>query len=257
MPVEAARVVRDRGDLCQLADALPDGPVTVISRHVLQRGLCTAYVVGSPESFDALVIDGGAPGEPSCYGSDVDAIWTALRRVPGWFAANVDEDVATDLERRVRDHYAVSTRTLGDLYFVLRNAAIVREHPMTRLLAPEDVGLIERAPPELRGAGFESVLAMLRDGVVASAVDDNRIVAIAHTSAVTNGFADIGVVTARGWRDQGLSTACASLVAREIQQSGRMPVWSCGETNGASLRVAEKLGFEFVARRVYLIREER
>lgn len=257
MPDDEVLVVQDPESLRRLADTLPDVPTTVISRHLLKRGLCTAYITGRLENVDALVVDGGAPGEPSCHGFDVDAIWNALRDVPGWFAANVDVLIAAGLQRRVREDEGVATRTLGDLYFVLRSPVVVREQSIVRLLTLEDVTLIDSAPIDLRGAGFESSLAMLRDGVVAAAIRDSRIVAIAHTGAITDGFADIGVATAETSRRQGFSTACASLVAREIQASGRVPVWSCGETNLASLRVVAKLGFEFVDRRVYVIRDDR
>jgi hypothetical protein len=35
--------------------------------------------------------------------------------------------------------------------------------------------------------------------------------------------------------------------------NGRTPVWSCGEQNLVSLRVAKKVGFAENCRRVYLI----
>ena len=54
------------------------------------------------------------------------------------------------------------------------------------------------------------------------------------------------------WRGMGFATASASIVARRIQDLGRTPVWSAGEDNAASLRIAAKLGFVEVSRRVYL-----
>ena len=56
--------------------------------------------------------------------------------------------------------------------------------------------------------------------------------------------------TLEEWRGRGLATAAASLVAQAIQESGRAPMWSAG--NPASLRVAQKLGFVEVSRRVYI-----
>ena len=82
---------------------------------------------------------------------------------------------------------------------------------------------------------------------------NDNIVAIAHTYAETNLHADIGVSTLETWREKGFSTAAASLVAQEIQARGKVPAWSCGEDNYASLRVAEKLGFTEVGRRTYII----
>jgi predicted GNAT family acetyltransferase len=61
------------------------------------------------------------------------------------------------------------------------------------------------------------------------------------------------VATLPAYRRRGFATAAAALVATAIQAGGRIPVWSCGETNQASLRVATNLGFEPVLRRVYII----
>ena len=51
---------------------------------------------------------------------------------------------------------------------------------------------------------------------------------------------------------KGFASSAASIVVRRIQERGRTPVWSAGEGNAASLRVAAKLGFVEVSRRVYL-----
>ncbi|SRR5260370_41734909 len=96
---------------------------------------------------------------------------------------------------------------------------------------------------ELRWTGFESTQAMLSDGLVAAAIVEGHVVAIAHTSARSRDYADIGVGTLEPWRNRGFSSAAAALVAQKIQEAGQVPVWNTGEGNYASLRVAEKLGF--------------
>ena len=63
--------------------------------------------------------------------------------------------------------------------------------------------------------------------------------------------ADIGAATLEAWRGRGLATAAAALVARRVQEAGQTPVWSAGEDNAASLRVAQKIGFTAVSRRTY------
>ena len=82
---------------------------------------------------------------------------------------------------------------------------------------------------------------------------DDNIVAIAHIYAETDLHADIGVSTVEQWREKGFATTAASLVAQEIQAKGKVPAWSCGEDNAASLRVAQKLGFTEIDRRTYVI----
>jgi len=93
----------------------------------------------------------------------------------------------------------------------------------------------------------------LREGIVACAIVDQRIVALAHSNARTPNHGDIGVRTAEGFRNRGFATAAAAAVARGLFAAGQTPVWSAGETNTASLRVAAKLGFMQVSRRAYLI----
>ncbi len=93
---------------------------------------------------------------------------------------------------------------------------------------------------------------MLTQGIVAGAVVEGRLVGIAHTSAITDRHADIGVSTLEPFRGRGFATAAASMVARRVQDTGRIQVWSAGEGNAASLRVAAKVGFAEVSRRVYI-----
>ena len=106
------------------------------------------------------------------------------------------------------------------------------------------------APAELRGPNPEH---LLHNTAVAGAIINNKLVAIAQNYALTEGYGDIGVFTLPEWRGQGLATIAAAQVARWLQQNGRIPVWSCGEHNQASLRVAQKLSFVENGRRVYLI----
>ena len=80
-----------------------------------------------------------------------------------------------------------------------------------------------------------------------------EIVSIAHTYARTTRHADISVRTFAAWRGHAFATAAASIVAGCIQEASQTPVWSTGEDNWASLRVAQKLGFVEISRRTYVI----
>ena len=124
--------------------------------------------------------------------------------------------------------------------------------PAVRELTADDIGLLEAF--EMDGTDFGGLSVLLNEGTVAAAVVDGKIVGSAHTTAQTDRYADIGVGTNEQWRRRGFATAAASTVARRIQKSGRIPVWSCGEDNLASLRVAQKLGFKEVSRLAYVIK---
>lgn len=128
---------------------------------------------------------------------------------------------------------------------------------MVRLLGPADLDLLARAPTPFGGSGYHPLADLLAHGIVAAAIADDAIVSLAATAARADQYADLAVWTATDWRGQGLATAAAAQVARAVQAAGQIPVWSTGETNATSLRIARTLGFRAVARRVYLIRDDR
>ena len=80
----------DPGDRVRLADALGDSPETVIPVHRLRRGLCRAYVSGSPSRFDGAIVQGTRlPEEPIGFGNAPEVLWDLLAAVRGWTCVNV------------------------------------------------------------------------------------------------------------------------------------------------------------------------
>ena len=237
---------------CQvLADALEDTPETVISIFHLRRGLARAYVVGNPADFQAAVVEAeGAPGEPTVFGRDVPLLADLLPAIPGWYCVNVSPDIAPALGPLLVERMGRSVRYYGDIHHTLVEPAPDIANPAVRQLALADLPLLKAAPPDIRGLDPRRLLAEM---AAAGAIVDGQIVAIAINYARSAGYADIGVHTLPEWRARGLATAAAAIVARHMQASGRIPVWSCGEDNQASLRVAQKLGFREVSRRTYII----
>jgi RimJ/RimL family protein N-acetyltransferase len=66
---------------------------------------------------------------------------------------------------------------------------------------------------------------------------------------------DIGVVTERAFRRQGLSTACAAALVTDVQTRRRRPTWIASRENAASVGVAGRLGFRQVREdRLYVVR---
>jgi hypothetical protein len=252
----AFRQIRGR-DLDALADALGDTPETVISVHQLRRRLCRAYIDGEPGDFAAVVLQGGyLPTEPTAYGCDVEAIWGVLQHLEGWDCVNVAAPCARSLGAILAREMGCRVRFLGDVYFVLARQAAVFGHPLVRRLAMNDLALLEAAAPGLWVSGYGGPRGSLAEGIVAAAVVEGRLVSIAHTYARTARHADIGAATLESWRRRGFATAATSIVARGVQETGQTPAWSAGEDNAASIRVVEKLGFEKVLRRTYVIPTE-
>ncbi len=240
---------------CQLlAGLLPDEPQAVIARAHLLWGTARAYAVGlTSEGFETAVVeDPGCPGEPAVFGHNPQQIADLMAYIPNWFCVNVATELAAKLAPLLATRMRCPVRQQGDVYHTLTQPVPLHllSHSHVRLLTPADLPLLQAAPSDLRGSNPEH---LLRHTVAAGAVINGQLVALAQNYALTEGYGDIGVFTLPQWRGRGLAAATAALVAQWLQQNGRIPVWSCGENNQASLRVAEKLGFVENGRRVYLI----
>jgi predicted GNAT family acetyltransferase len=151
--------------------------------------------------------------------------------------------LAHALGQRIEQQMGIPVRYEDLLFPTLRKPVVGFRHPAVRQLTLRDARLLETVSEELRWTGFESMHALLRDGLAAVALIEGHIVAIAHTAARSRGYAELGVGTLEAWRNRGLSSAAAALVAHKVQEAGQIAVWSTSEDNVASLRVAEKLGF--------------
>ncbi len=188
------------------------------------------------------------------FGTDAAAIWALLPVLTGWDCINVEPEVAADVGTAIA---MTSGRPVRELWRRLPRPprpARRSERGGVRRLTLDDLPLFA-ASPEFALSEFGSPHDVLAEGCAAGAVVDGRLVSLVQTSAMSERFADVGAVTGADFRGRGYATAAGAIVCRWVRESGRTPVWSCGEDNGASLRVARKLGFREVGRRVYLIPE--
>jgi RimJ/RimL family protein N-acetyltransferase len=238
-----------------LIGALGDTPETVIATHQLRYGLCEAYAEAGSGRHDAVVLRPSRPSDELVgFGRDVESLGRVLRGLPAWSCVSVEDGTARQLGPILESGLGRPIRYIMDIYHTLNRPVAAGSHPSVRYLTGEDLDLLTSAPLAIRGAclGFGSLERLLEAGVAAGTVIDGELVAVTSTWAVSGRYADLAVFTAGPWRGQGLATACASLVVADIRRSGRRPVWSTGEGNVASLRVARKLGFEEVGRRTYV-----
>ena len=235
-----------------LVEALGDSPETLIPVHLLRRGWCDAWVAGDPSDFRGAIVQAhDLMEEPWGFGDDAEVLWQLLGNVQGWKHVNVSQACAAPMGKLIGTLPGSDVGFHGDVYHIMLGPCPSHSNAAVRRLAPDDLPLLEAAPAAVRGGGG-STERMLEEGISAGAIDAGRLVAIASVSFTTDRHADIGVSTLEEWRGRGLATAAASLVAQAVQESGRAPVWSAGEGNAASLRVAQKLGFVEVSRRVYI-----
>lgn len=234
---------------------LGDTPETVIAIHQLRHGLCEAHVEAGADRHDAVILRPSRPSnELVGFGRDVESLGRVLLNLSGWSCVCVEDEIARRLGPILEARLGRPIRYIMDVYHTLERPVLVGSNPSVRHLTGEDSDLMRAAPIDIQGAclGFETFERLLEAGFVAGAVIDGKLVAVASTWAVSERYADISVVTAGPWRGRGLATTCAGLVAAGVRRSGRVPVWSTGENNVASLQVARRQGFKEVGRRTYV-----
>lgn len=236
------------------AAALGDTPETAMDLHQVRLGRCQIYVSGPLPSFDAAIVQiDDNPAEVNGYGRDPAALDRLLQQVQGWYCVLVAPSLAETLSALLQARLGGNVRHYGDVEYVAPEEGLVpHAHPDVRLLTPADLPLLQ-AVPELQAKGFGGPAELLEHGLAAGALVDGALVALAHTCAITERYGEIGTYCLEPFRGRGYITAAAWLVGDRLRALGRTPIWSTGETNWASQRVAIKLGFREVGRRVYLI----
>ena len=245
----------DASECEDLIRALGDTPETVIASHQLRHGLCEAYVEAGADRQDAVILRPSRPSDELVgFGRDLESLGRVLLSLSGWTCVCVEDEIARRLGPILEVQLGRPVRYVMDVYHTLESPVVVGSHPSVRHLTGEDSDLMRAAPIDIQAAclGFGTFERLLETGFVVGAVIDFKSVAVASTRAMSERYADLAVVTAEPWRGRGLATDCSSLVATDIRRSGRVPVWSTGENNMASLQVARRLGFEEVGRRTYV-----
>ncbi len=235
---------------------LGDTPFTALTGGQLALGLCHAYIIGdAADPKAALVHPAAEPTEPIAFGSDVESIWTLLSRVSGWDCVNVEPSIAVETATLLAQRIRTPTRIMSERYYVLEHEPVGSVSSAVRRLGPDDEELVDRSDP-LFGAfflGHGDVARSLAKGVVAGVIADGNLVSAVTTSAWSGLHVDLGAATVSAARGRGFAAQAAVVVCNELRASGRKPVWAAGETNRASWRIPEKLGFRFVGRREYVI----
>jgi RimJ/RimL family protein N-acetyltransferase len=124
-----------------------------------------------------------------------------------------------------------------------------------RPLQPEDADLVRALDPALHFISntWGGPAGLAASGYGWGAFVGRELVSVSCTFLLGDTIEDVGVVTKADYRGRGLATACAGYLCREILRRGRRPTWTTSSGNRASIRVAEKVGFEFQAQEALYI----
>jgi ribosomal protein S18 acetylase RimI-like enzyme len=235
---------------------LGDSPYTALSAGQVKAGLCRTYAIGDAGAPSiALVHSAAEPGELAAFGTEVGSLWSLLSRLPGWTSVNVEADLAAAVAALLGQRLGLPARILTERYYVLERDPGISSDTRVRRLGTADGELVRRSNPAFRPffVGHGDIERTLEEGVVAGALSAGTLLSAVTTSAWARRHVDLGAVTDVAWRGRGLATECARTVASELRAAGLRPVWAAGESNPASWRIPEKLGFTFVGRRAYVV----
>lgn len=238
-----------------LADVIGDTPTTLNVLDCLKQGMCRVYVFGNLPHITASLIIDTVYNDAFCFATDLDGLWHLLEFQTGLECLNINVDPGHT--ETLGQHIAAKTCSTVNYYVEIHQVLLepVRSYSneMVRLLTLADVELLANASERVQRYTSQTPQEILANSLIAAAIVNDSIVSIARTYADTDLHGGISVHTLKEWRGKGYATSAASLVAQQIQAMGKVPVWSCDEENGSSLRTAQKLGFVEVSRRIDIV----
>jgi len=222
---------------------LPDRPGPLVGLHVLRTGNGACFADRWPEPGALLA---ACAGNYSLLG-DPEALTPPdlLERISGFVDA--PEEFLPLLQRSFPD-LRIWDRVILELQAEPRFR--LPEGVTLQRLQSEDESHLKRLSRDSTWISktWGGSASLAASGVAWGAFVGNRLASVAVPFFVGERYEDIGVATEPECQGRGLSTACAGELVKDILARGRRASWSTSPDNTASLRVAEKLAFQFVRR---------
>lgn len=237
-------------DRVSLSSWIGESAGAVLANAALLSGNGRVWFHGDAQSPTAALVESAlVPGEPQGFGVG-EALLDLLTVADGWTCVEVDPMLHDDLSGAFERRWGLPGRSWTSCTSSEHRRRSSRTHS-----SGSSGRRRRRSSRSRRPTCSPSALvgAAARLGRVFAAVDGTRILGHGSSLAASQAFADVGVHVAQAHRGQGIATAAAGLACRAVGQAGLTPVWGAGSENTASRRVAEKLGFEEVARLVFLV----
>jgi RimJ/RimL family protein N-acetyltransferase len=95
---------------------------------------------------------------------------------------------------------------------------------------------------------WSSIQDVEENGLGFCLLKDGELVSICYAAAISDGLAEVDVITDEAYRGQGLGSLVSRQFIRECLLRGITPTWDCFSYNTNSQRLAERLGFSELVR---------
>lgn len=227
---------------------LPERPGALVWAHVVLtgRGRCLVDRWPNPRTVTAEVADNySLRGDPAYLDDEAESIAGFVDAPAEFLPALRQLDPGLCIWERVGFELKGDVRRSPEATLVPRRLTAADADAVARLA--EGLSWISKTlggPAGLAASGLGWGAFM---GV--------ELVSVAVPFFIGEMHEDIGVVTERAFRRQGLSTACAAALVTDIHARGRLPTWITSRENVASVDVARRLGFRRVREDVlYVLR---
>lgn len=156
--------------------------------------------------------------------------------------ARDDAEIVAPIGLRGRLERMLDVESERAFLHAVGKAGVRRPQPLPQAVLLGEEAALDHLPDPLRG----EVGSVLGSRPVAAVLEDDRPVAVCHPTLVTERYWDVSIETLPAHRRGGRAAAAFLRLAEEMRTVGLEPVWGAVESNLASLRLAEKLGFERV-----------
>ena len=174
---------------------------------------------------------------------EVHAAFLSLQaETPRRFVLFAEEERAVDYFSR-QDGLVLERRFFFEIQKTL--AATSQPVPSPFTLRAIDGAWLEKIEGRITPRfSWRSAADFLEKGTGFCLTAGETVAAWAFSAAVSDCEIDIGVETKPEFRRMGLGAITAGHMIQACFRQGKRPVWACSESNRASARLAEKIGFE-------------
>ncbi len=108
-----------------------------------------------------------------------------------------------------------------------------------RWLASSELEAMRHVPAELK----EELLEAAEESAVAASCVNGLSVSFCYAGSRTKSLWDISIDTVAEYRERGYAALCVAFMIEHFRKQGLAPAWGALESNLASMKLAEKLGF--------------